>query len=453
MLNERYKFLSILNYPMKEKLFKEIIGTGKELKELVDNNILIKESEEVYKVNFKSHEIIEMSNNLNDEKLHESIINEFYINNLRKEVNDDYEIFINNYLDYINLAYHYRKIHRYDEAIESIFYIAKKLVYWGYGEELLCELDNYDNNMLKDINKLWKQYYKFFCQLMKPSEDIEETKLLEFFNTIENIVNDETIYLYLEAKNLKGIYYMNVKYDNSTALEIFKEAMNYYKNVCETNVDERIEVSYGRILENIAICEEDRVDIQDVIKYLNQSREVFEKYENYYELTKNYFVKVIKLNNIDDIELDDMIKDFGRIKSMLEENTFPDIERNFYNLLSDIALKDNNDFEQYIEIKREVLIRDLVLYFDYFMVDWIDILKAIEEYWDDYKIEISRSLKGIEDFLLEVDMKDELHFIVGIKDMIDNKDISVELEKIMHSDMKEFAYRYIENLHSSNDNK
>lgn len=442
MNNKKYEILSILDYPISENLFKEKIGTGEELRELQEKDILSEITPGYFMVDFDFSEINNINNVDDTKKLHQDMIDTYYLKNLDNQVNSDYPIFMKGHLEYINISYHYRALLQFDKAIENIFIIAKKLVFWGFGYELMDELNNYESDQLKDINKLWKEYYKFFFQLMHPYGDVEESEFFEFIKEVEISLKEKHI-LYFDSKNLEGIFYKNIKNDEIKAIGIFEELIKDFKLIDDISCKD-MKLSYARILENLAICKKDD-SIKMINEYFDEAEKIFKEYDEYYELSKLYYFKLYLLNNNEE-NMPYIIQEHDNLSSILMKYTFPDVERSLFNFLSNKSFIENKHFGKYMEIKIESLTRDMVLYFEYFMNDLYDILYEIEDNWGDKAIEINDGIDLLLDFLEEVELADELYFIKGIKSRLMNEDIEKEIDKIKDESLKEFAYKYINRL-------
>lgn len=446
---DKYNILSILDYPITDELFKEKIGSGDDLKELVKERILREDWDGRYLVNFESSKIKKYSVDVDKESIHKKIIQDYYLYNLKEDITLDYRVFSERYQDYINLSYHYRAIGEYDCAIENIFKISKKLVYWGYGDKLLEEFDKYKLEQLKVMdNNLWKQFYIFFCQLINPSLTIKEFEFFEFIKIIEKdpIGNQN---LYLEMKNLEGLYYENIKKDTSKAINIFKEVITFIEDNklnenCNADNYQQIKMSYARVLENSAIYGSDINLVRDN-EPLYKAEEIFKKYNDEYELCKLYFFKAKA--KAKDCEINDFIQECKKIKKVLNKYAFPDIERNYFNLLANFMLEDyDTDFTGYIEMKVEALTTDLLLYPKDFLFDIFDILRNIEGLWRNEGYKIAEDLDPLIEFLNKMEIEDELYFIKGIKLFLEKEREDTEFEKIKDKPLKDFAYKYIEAL-------
>lgn len=139
----------------------------------------------------------------------------------------------------------------------------------------------------------------------------------------------------------------------------------------------------------------------------------------------------------------------SNINKIFKEYDFPDIERNFYNLLSDLVFEQSFDFEQYVGIKIESLIRDLVLYSENFITDWYDILYKVESIVNrsNGHIELDTGLKLLGEFLDEIGLTDELYFIEAIILFLQqHKIVESKLNKIKNESLRKFGYDYIANL-------
>lgn len=441
---KNYELLSILNYSIPENLFKEKIGTGEELRELLKEGILAECSPGYYQVNFDSDKIISIHDEVDKKELHQEMIETYYLESIKSEINSDYPMFIDKYLDYINISYHYRELGDFDNAIENIFYIAKKLVFWGFGDELIKELDRYDPDQLNEINHLWKQYYMSFYRLIHPSGRIEEIEFFNFINSIEQQDVPEKHILYLETKNLEGIYHKDVKNDVDKAIGIFEQSVQYFESIGNNSCKD-VKLAYARILENLALCKNDN-NVKELDEYFHKAQGIFKEYDEYYELSKLYLFKLSLLTNASEVNMVHVIQEHSNLSGILEEYAFPDVERNLFNLLSNVSFMDSKNLEEYMEIKIEALTRDLVLYFDNFMSDLIDILHMIEKVWQTQNSKIEKSIDLLLEFLAEVGLTDELYFIKGIKACLLKEDTDKEFKNIKNESLKEFAYEYVGGL-------
>lgn len=439
-----YELLSILKYPISDNLFKDKIGTGEELRDLVKAGILEIDGCGYYQVNYNSDKIIHQDSLINQKELHENIIETYYLKNINKEINSDYSIFISGYLDYINLSYHYRELGDFNSAIENIFYIAKKLTFWGFGDELLVELDKYKEHKLNVKNSLWRQYYICFCNLIGLGGEIDAD---EFFDLIESIEQQDLTdfnILYLEIKNLEGIYFKQVKNDNTKAITIFEKEIKRYKEL-NNNLSKELRLAYARILENLAFSI-NKSNVKKSNEYFAKAKEIFEEFDDNYELAKLHLLKLCLPNNDNKERMISIINEHNKLIGILNKHNFPDIERNLFNILSEEFFTKDESFDKYMETKIQALIRDLVLYFENFEIDFIDILHKIEETLKNGNDKIEESIDLLLKFLDEVGLIDELYFIEGIKAHLSNKDTNGKLSKISNKNLKKLAEQYIEEL-------
>ncbi len=444
------KKLSIIEYPISEGLFKESLGTGEELKGLIAANIILasEEEEDLYYVNFEADEVRAALGEITDEEremLHRNLIEGYYKERVAGSINEDYKHFIEGYRDYINLSYHYANINDKNSAIRCIFDIAKRLVHWGKGDLLILSLEEYSPEDLNHSNSLWREYYIAFCNLMCPHGELDSDGFVRLIQSLEdeNPAADDQL-LYFEAINLYGIYQKNILTDNEGAKAIFQGAIKKYRLI--DNGDKGIAASYARILENMALCEiED--DIREAHRYQTEAEEIFEAGEDHYELAKAYYLKLVLLENHDEISMKDILEECRKMNDILEEYAFPDVERNYYNLVSDLELSYNNDFEQYLVLKTHVLTRDLVLYDENFIDDMYDILYSISELYIERNEAVADSLNILIDFFNEVDLVDEGYLFKGIKEALDNES-SDSLQKIDDTGLMELGASYVRHLKS-----
>ncbi len=447
MSAEIIKKLSIIEYPISEDLFKENLGTGEELKGLIAANVILEAEaeEDLYVVNFEANEIKAVQREITDEEretMHRNLIAAYYKERVGGAINEDYKLFIEVYRDYINLAYHYSRVNDKNSAIRCIFDIAKRLVYWGDGELLISCLEEYRQEDLTHSHRLWREYYIAFCNLMCPQGDLDADRFVSFIQALEEENPADDQLLYFEAINLYGIYYKNIKMDNEGAKAIFSDAIKKYHLI--NTSDRGLEAAYARILENMALCEIE-ADLKLAHRYQAEAEAIFEAAKDYYELAKAYYLKLVLLENHDEISIQDILEECRKMNDVLEEYAFPDVERNYYNLVSDLELSYNNDFQQYLVLKTHVLTRDLVLYDDNFNDDMYDILYSISELYMERHKAIADSLDTLISFFDEVDLVDEGYLFKGIKAAIINE-ASDSFEKIQDLGLRELGASYVRHL-------
>jgi hypothetical protein len=211
------------------------------------------------------------------------------------------------------------------------------------------------------------------------------------------------------------------------------------------NVDDKHKIIYARLLENYAMCKYGR-NTNELDKGLSKVEKIFVENKDYYELCKLHYFKALTLQG-NDVNINLMLmQECDKIGKIFEEYAFPDLERNFYNLLSNLAFKETNSLENYIKLKIEALTRDLVLYFKHFMNDWIDILHKIEDSYRNKDNDIINSMEPLITFLADVDLRDELYFINGVIKFLQGENEVLELSRIEDISLRNLANEYLKVL-------
>lgn len=401
------ELLYILPYNIPEELFKQKIGTGDYLKELKEKDyveisykgICVKES-------FKNNNKIEISKERKD-KLHNDLINEFYIPKLKEVQIIDYENLINYYILYINISYHYIQLSKYDEAFTSLTTIIKKMQYWGMRNEIVDVINQFDEKELCEENRYLKLYYDIFLNIQPFFYDSETSEdCVQQFNYLEEVKNKDLL-LYLEVKNLEGIYYQLIKEDIKHAISIYKTSIDL---ISDKN-DLKLNLVCGKIYENLSFCYQQLYETEESIKAMDYAYEYLVNSDDPYEKAKMLYNKMAVYYNYKKPE-PSWISCFGELSDSLENYRFPDIERNLSNLLSNIELSDSNNYNDYFKYKTHAMMYSRVLYQDYFAIDFMSMFNVIVNNKDSNdKDLIVEGLRYPLEFLKDIEMEDESLFI------------------------------------------
>ncbi|MGV8147183.1 MAG: hypothetical protein ACLKAK_12060 [Alkaliphilus sp.] len=411
--SNEYKILTVLPYKISEELFKEKIGSGDDLKNLIDMEAL-KKYHDGYMLNDHNSMIGDIIKAVDDElktKLHNDMSENFYKPRIKQREIIDYTDFVQKYNDYINLSYHLRELKKYDESMNTLFDIAKKLVYWGERDLLVEELKKFDSSKINDENKLWKIYYKLFAEIIGPhnrSLDLDYVnRQFKHFESCKEI----NAFLYIESKNLEGIFARVYEKNLEKATDIHLRL----KRICidELNlIDDRDAALYGKILQNIAFCYMDR-SLDESIGFMEQAKKILKQTNDRYEVSKLHFYKLL-LHYRKDPECREIIEYLKIMKECINEFTFPDIERNFYNLIAEMGFDTNKNFRDYFETKLFALDCDLALYTECFQVDLFSILFKIKENWNELRDDIIEGLDILIEFMDSTFLKDECLFFEAL---------------------------------------
>lgn len=437
-----FKIFSVLPYKISEELFKEKVGSGDTLKNLIENKIVTYDEDKI-RVNNNSEYINSLIESVSvDEKLemHKMIIEEFYFWRVKYYKCNDYKEFMDEYESFINLAYHLRELKRYDDSIKYIFLIAKKLIFWGQKTILIDELEKFDDNQIILENKLNKYYYLLFADIIVPSNqalDLNKiSKQFDEFNQLEKM----NFKLYLKCKNLEGVFEKNYKNNIETTLNIYTQLIKKCKNTLKYG-NKDIEVILSHILQNMAICYIN-TDLDKAIEIVGEAEKYISKYEDEnYELLKLILNKLVMFRIRDTNDLDFM-EYLGKFREISGDFMFPDIERRYYNLLAEMVFEDES-IEEFFELKSYVLIRDLFLYDQYFILDFVSVLNKIKPYIKNKSKQIIPGLNIISSVLEEYECMDEYMFIEALKSFIKGKGYKRNIAQINNSSLVDIFNKYI----------
>lgn len=424
-----YDLFCVTNNNIPEDLFKQKIGTGDFLEQLIQNGSVIrtdlgiKASDTIY---------LEVSKNISPNRkkeLHIDIINSYYLPKICEIKIVDYNDFVKSYILYINLILHYYEISEYDKAIEQLFPIAKKMYYWGMEKEVLELINKFSDEQLNQKNTFYKLYYYLFCNILSmTSEDIEYKGLVNKFLVIEEVKSID-FHLYLEMKNLEAIFYRKIPDSLSIAMKIYLNILD------ELNEPIISDFSYfatlGRIYLNLCFCYE-YFDKEIAMGYLSLANKYLKKTDEPYEMAKFHYLSAqLLFNSNEDFPL--FLESINELRSYLEKYAFPDIERNLFNLLSMVELQKNNRIDNSLKLKTRALACDLVLNDNFLISDFLDIYNIMLQHKDEYKKEISEVINEITDVLNESNFEDEILFMRAIKAFLQGdeyKDIKDKISNI-----------------------
>jgi hypothetical protein len=406
------ELFNILPYDIPEELFKQKIGTGDYLKQLQEEDSIYITGQGIrIKESFLKNHRIELAEKKKEE-LHLDIINNFYIPKLQNIKVVDYDDFVTYHNFYINLAYHYQQLSRYDDAIQQVSYIAKKMQYWGMKEALINFLNKLPDEKLNEESKFLKTYYNMFSMVLSGSDvsnDFQELKSKFIF--LEQL-KERDILLFVESKNLEGIFYRIFEKNIEKAVQIHKESIELINN--QTNKENIYNTAIGRIFENLSFCYEEGNEFEKAKEAMIEAQDYLERGNDSYELAKMHFYKASFYYNSKSENLL-WVPCLREINTYLEKHRFPDIERNLYNLLSRIEFERERRLNNYFKFKSHALDCDLVLYHEHFVTDFISIYNFILENKDEYKKQIVEGLKCVAGLLEEANMEDERLFIAVIE--------------------------------------
>ena len=445
-LNKNLKILSILPYKFSEDFFKEKIGSGdylNQLKELSilnvdDDGITINQNSEEIKKIIKSNrdnEIIEM---------HKNLIN-YYTNRISKYRFEDFNEFLQQSDECIHLSYHLRELKEFDKSIEYLFIIGKKMVFWGFSAEFLDKLEQFEDDTLSNQNHLLKCYYLLFAKIISvPQNELDLTSVNKLFETLENSV-DINSNLFFEFKILKGIFTRFYKKSVDSALNIF----NDLEKNCETRLnsnDETINIIYSKILQNIAMIYSEKSCFDECIKKFKIAEQYLEKCDDLYEYTKFNLNKLIVLS-ANDTDNPECFICREHIDASIENSLFPDLERSYFNLISDFDYHKLDAINNYFELKSYVLLIDLRLFYGCFVADFIDLLKKIKPILKkENKEDVIIGLNTISEVLEEASCFDEQFFINALQALLMKNDTNEIVKKIKNPTLIKIFEKYTKDL-------
>lgn len=447
--DESLKILSVMPDEISEELFKEKIGRGDELKKLQDLGILRIDNSDNISINQNCDKILKIKKLINDKEIkeiHEDILNEFYIPKVNSFKIDSYSEFMDCVQYFINTSYHLNCLRKYDESIKYIFKIAKKMVYWGKKDFLKLKLKEYEKLKISKVNIMWKEYFNLFSDIIVDDFQIyEESNFEDRFLSLESSEKEDKL-LFIEVKNLEGIYWRNCKNNKEKSLEIYNSVLDNFYNYDFNKEDTEINIARSRLLQNKALCYWGN-DSQEVFKIMNKAEKILEKCNDKYELLKFYCNKLTFLyeNNNNDPKIIDYLM---LINSYIKDSDYPDLERQYYNLLSKMFYNsdENEDIDHYFEIKSYVFQLDMLLYYPYFINDFINMFDNIENDIKEKKFDIIKGLDRISSVLNELDLDDEYYFVLALQQFIKGEEYKDAIEKVNIKPMIDFFNDYTENL-------
>lgn len=344
----------------------------------------------------------------------------------------DYGSYQENLDSYVDKIDRLRSVGEQDSAIELLFNFARFMVAWGDKELLKGLLDSFDDSVINHKNRLYKRFYLFFEQIIpyyNPELNLEKTKadLAELSG-----LSHEYTELYLEIRNLNGIFSRLYMKDKDQAIAI-------HENSLKVAVGQRtqiLDVLAARSLLNLSLCYRDKQDQTEALSLWNRAYEIVKELDNPYFKCKMYIIKAGILFNKDTekekLDLAEMVSTFRMIDEITFEYDFPDLERIYHNLLGDVSLKLNKDYSGYFVQKGNVFYCDEVLYFENFNQDFVHMLQDIKDCLED-KDEFVDDLDHIIECLDELQLEDEAVFIEGVKNFLretPQKDIMIKNEQL-----------------------
>lgn len=427
--------LTEINYPITEYFFKEKLGTGDQLNSLIEKKILLE-----YEGNYIVNKSWKCEMDLPKEqkrKIHIELIEKYNNGMILTDINDDFRVYSENYFYSFNLSYHYMCIGLFDDALKTIFSIAKKGIYWGFGDAIIEEIDKFvDFDEVSKEVKLRGQYYFFLNEVVNEIEFTDINRFSKFINNIESLKNSFTDELYIECKNLEGILTLNSSGKVEESNRIYKNLINYSEKHCNY-IDKEI---YGIVLENYVLTSKN--DVINDLKKLDKAEEIFHGNNNYYELARLLYIKLLKLNRAEAHRID-YLRYLEQLKNILEDRFYPDIERNLFNFMSNMFSDDGDSTLAYIEFKIQALTRDFVLGYQFFVQDIVDVIEFFDDNYYKMSSIIIDSSSILIDFLTENDYIDEMYLIKGILEYLEGNEYNEFFEKIEMNEMREFAYSYV----------
>ena len=430
--------LLLLKYTIPEDLFKEKIGTGDDLNRLINEGIVektisgVRVNESFYE---KCKHILTDGEKL---KLHTEMIESFYLPKIDTASICDYNDFSNIYIYFKNLAYHYFAINKFDESMQVVEKIAKKMFYWGLKNELTSYLESLDDNTLTHRNKLLKMYYYNFTHILS-SSSLEDklAKIEDNFQLLDKI-KDVDLLLYFESRNLYGIYNRVWKSNIPEAKRTYHEVIEEIKKLQGENF--QFDTILGKIYENLSFC-------YQVDKAYEEAEELFEKAEEHlkrsqdiYELAKLYFYKTYFAESVKGDLI--WIQSFIKLNEYIDKYTLPDIERNTLKFISDVEKK-NGEIENYFKLMSKVLDCDLILDKEYFINDFVAIFNVIKEKKESNSEIIVNGINHILNFLRSTDLEDEILFFELILAYLKSENYCLIRNKIKNKSLIELFNKMI----------
>lgn len=435
MENKKVKFLSLLSCGFTEEFFKDQIGSGIELKELEEKKVLSRE-EDIYIVKDPEN-FAEYITQEEKRKFLLDIIQDYYKPKLDAISEVDYKALIVIYPISLQLSAAYLELEEYDLAINSIFRIAKRMIYWGKKNDVRNMIERFPTDMLSSQQKKWKEYYILFSDIMiNHNINIDNKRIQELFTNYSG--NDELEY---EIRNLEAIYNRIYRKDIYKAIEIHERNLERLKKETKlTNSD----VIIGRNYENLAFCYINS-NVEYAIKNAENAEMYFKKANDNYELCKLYY-NLLNINIKKEENMEETIKYLKLSMEILNEFYYPDLLRNIINLFADYYPEKNSDLDYYFKLKVKVLQNDLLLYTDYFISDFISIVDTIKNSMDK---DISNNIDSVDqiiNFLEENRYIDEFYFMKGVKNKIKKKSYKTCIDKIKNSSLKELFNEIFKNM-------
>lgn len=426
------KLFYVLPYDISEELFKQKIGTGDYLNQLQDKGYAERTDQGIrMEKSFLEKNWIKLSRD-QKEALHLDIIESFYNPKLNDIHIVDYDDFVQYYKMYINLAYHYKEISRYNDAIKQIACIAKKMQYWGMKEELIELLSNFSDEELNEESRLQKTYYSLFAKVLSFSIEKDNIKELERnFKLLEQTKGNDDL-LYFESKNLEGIFWRVCAKDTEKALRLHLDTIKLVDKQVKNK--ELYNTVFGRIFENLSFCYQQQNNTEKAEEAIEKARIYLESADDTYELAKMYFYKTFFEYNKQPEELL-WVPYLNTLSMYLEKNRYPDISRNLYNLLSRIEFERSKKLENFFKFKLRAFDCDLVLYHDYFTTDFISMYNVILENKIEYKDQIVEGLKELVVFFQNTELEDERIFIELIEAYFLGKEYSNKKDLISNQSL------------------
>lgn len=429
MESEKSELLSVIDYAFTEEFFKDKIGTGEELKDLINQEIVIKKNDKYFEVKkFEKQHL----NEIKKRELHQNIA-DYYKKKLYEQKVEDYSDFLEVMDLSIKLAQHLNYLKKYDESISYIFKIAKKMIFWGKRDILYEVFNKYLEQDLTEQSIYRREYFVLLDKIvLNIDNNLSEKNIINKFQDLDKELTIESKYS-CDIKNLKGIFNRLYKTNYKSAIKHHQEVIAFYENQNDIEYDDY--VRYGINYENLAFCYIGK-DNECVREYFIKAQECLEKSKDVYELAKLVYYKMCLefIINEDAKNIFKYVEEYNKCTGQLK---IPDIERNIYNLLADKHFIKKNDIESFFECKAYALDCDLVLYSQYFEEDFYSILNFIESNYGNYKNEIVNGLKILINFFRDVNMRDEINFIEGLNCYLNDKDYNEFVNNITNGNLRE----------------
>lgn len=434
-------------YKITTDFFKEKIDKGEELKKLEKEGLV-----EVYEGTVYLQDALLKKNNVKltkeeENEIHKDLIENYYKDKLFDKKIIDFDEYDSYKHLYINLAYHYMCIEKYNSALEVILKIADRMIKWGDRERFFTIVDDIPNNKISLKNSLWILFYKLQSEiLIVYNGNINEKEVEEILEKLKSSKAVDMI-LYIEYKNLEGCFLRIYNNDIEGAINSYYDGLktckeNIYLDKCE------YKKMLGRLYLNISLCFQNS-DYEKVIRTMDKAETHIMESKDMYYIVKYYYLRLHILYKIDKKSVDNF-KYYKELFEIMERYSFPDIERHIFSILAKSEIEIEKNFEAYFELITNTLACDLVLYFELFEKSLSEILMIIQDNYDESCKEIHRNLNKLIDFLRDVYLFDESNFLKCISNFMVGIDYDEIKREIKNESLKNVLDEYINLLKGKN---